>query len=102
MTEQQDDHFTPGELGLLAGAEWVRLTLASSDIPEEAEILEQVAASATVPASLREAVADHDIEERLADFGYPGAADEFWRGFLHGVRSALAEAEWRREHPRQQ
>lgn len=98
MKEQQSDHFTPGELGLLAGAEWVRLTLASGDDPQEAKVLEQIAGSAIIPASIREAVADHNIDERLADFGYPGAVDDFWRGFLHGVRSALAEAQWRREH----
>jgi hypothetical protein len=83
------------ELGLLSGAVWLR----SLWSPDEVHVVRQLVDGdePEPPACVRDEVARSGIKERLDTVNDPGADAAFWRGFAHGVRSAVAE-EARRRH----
>jgi hypothetical protein len=74
------EEFTPRDLGLLLGSNWAEL--------EEPADVKRLAAG-VVSDDERETILEAGMRERLEEFEDPGKAEEeFWQGFVHGIRAS--------------
>ena len=76
--------YTPRELGLLSGSRWARQAPA-----EQAEV---VAETGDVPPAVVEQTLAAAMGDRLVEYDALDAEQEFWAGFVDGVRATVVES----------